>query len=88
MSDDTPKLRKSLLGKVRSDEGWSVKITGPLSIVYSDVLGDVRVGGEARAGGSASSSTPSRSTRFHEIALTSWSDASMKRSGSPDGTYE
>jgi hypothetical protein len=28
-----------------------VKITGPLSIVYSDVLGDVRVGGEARAGG-------------------------------------
>lgn len=49
-----PRLKKTLLGKIRSDEGWSVKIEGPLAIVYSDGLGDVRVGAEARAGGRTS----------------------------------
>lgn len=45
-----PRLRTSLSGRVRSSEGWSVVIAGPLTIRYSDGLGDVDVAAEARGG--------------------------------------
>lgn len=47
---DAPRLRKTLLGTIRSEEGWSVRIAGPLAVVYTDGLGDVRVSAEARGG--------------------------------------
>lgn len=53
-SDDAahraPRLRTSLSGRVRSSDGWSVVIVDPLTIRYSDGIGDVDVGAEARGG--------------------------------------